>query len=126
MSVPFLYHLHEEPFDYYRYTPYALKHLAQNAGLEMISIQHYGSAFGMLVDITSKIGQSLVDGLCKLLPKCISAGIRSVVHQILRGFQQLCFLLLKQGWVLKMLDRLNLSYRTALGYIAVFTVRRTI
>ena len=32
ISVPLLSGLHEEPHDYYRYTPYGLKHLMQEAG----------------------------------------------------------------------------------------------
>jgi SAM-dependent methyltransferase len=96
ISVPFLYHLHEEPFDYYRYTIYALKYIAQNAGLKAISTRHYGSAFGVLADISSKIGQSVIDALCNLLPKCISVVIKLVGYKVLRWYQQLCFVILKQ------------------------------
>ncbi|MCE1245585.1 MAG: class I SAM-dependent methyltransferase [Firmicutes bacterium] len=41
-SSPFQFGLHEEPVDFYRYTPYGLKHLAGKAGFETISIESAG------------------------------------------------------------------------------------
>ncbi|MDR2600762.1 MAG: class I SAM-dependent methyltransferase [Oscillospiraceae bacterium] len=35
LSVPFLYHLHEQPRDFYRYTTYGLQYLAENAGFKI-------------------------------------------------------------------------------------------
>lgn len=37
-SVPFFWHLHEEPRDFYRYTKYGLKHLFEKTGFELIEI----------------------------------------------------------------------------------------
>jgi SAM-dependent methyltransferase len=38
-TVPFIWHLHEEPRDYYRYTKYGLDYQFQKAGLEVIEIK---------------------------------------------------------------------------------------
>ncbi len=43
ITCPFVWPLHEEPYDYARYTPYALRHLASNAGLEVVAIERTGS-----------------------------------------------------------------------------------
>lgn len=37
-SVPFIWHLHEEPRDFYRYTKYGLKYLFEKAGFEVLQI----------------------------------------------------------------------------------------
>lgn len=37
-SVPFIWHLHEEPRDFYRYSKYGLKYLFEKVGYEIITI----------------------------------------------------------------------------------------
>lgn len=39
LTVPFVGELHEEPHDYYRYTPYALEHLLGGAGFAEIAVR---------------------------------------------------------------------------------------
>ena len=41
-TVPFLWNLHEIPFDEYRYTPFALERLLREAGFDQISISIHG------------------------------------------------------------------------------------
>ena len=38
-SVPFIWHLHEEPRDFYRYTKYGLDYLFKKVGFEVIEIK---------------------------------------------------------------------------------------
>jgi len=38
-SVPFIWHLHEEPRDFYRFSKYGLKHLFEKVGFEIIEIK---------------------------------------------------------------------------------------
>lgn len=38
-TVPFIWHLHEEPRDFYRYTKYGLDHLFRKVGFEVIEIR---------------------------------------------------------------------------------------
>lgn len=42
VTVPFIFYLHETPFDFYRYTPYALKKLFNDANLDFIELAAYG------------------------------------------------------------------------------------
>jgi SAM-dependent methyltransferase len=54
LNVPFYYYLHEEPYDYYRYTKYALLRFAETTGFEIILIKEVGGAPEIVVDIVSK------------------------------------------------------------------------
>ena len=39
LQVPFMWHVHEEPYDYFRYTRYGLKYLFEKAGFKNIEIE---------------------------------------------------------------------------------------
>jgi SAM-dependent methyltransferase len=54
MNVPFLYWLHEQPHDYYRFTEHALRLLIANAGLSLLLLESFGGAPQILADVTSK------------------------------------------------------------------------
>jgi SAM-dependent methyltransferase len=54
LGIPFFYWLHEEPFDYFRYTEHALRYLCTNAGLVVTEIVPYGGLPEVLVDLTGK------------------------------------------------------------------------
>jgi SAM-dependent methyltransferase len=54
LNVPFFYLLHEEPYDYYRYTKYALRRFAESAGFEIILLKELGGAPEIMVDIIAK------------------------------------------------------------------------
>ena len=54
MNVPFFYWLHEEPYDYYRYTKYSLRVMAEESGFEVVEIDPLGWAPEILTDITAK------------------------------------------------------------------------
>lgn len=55
MNVPFFYWLHEHPFDYYRYTKYALQSMCEDAGFEILELKPYGGAPEIITDIFAKI-----------------------------------------------------------------------
>ena len=67
VDVPFLHEIHHAPHDYYRYTPYALKALAQTAGLEVVEIRPSGGYFRalshMLEEAPTVFSRSSVSGL---------------------------------------------------------------
>src|SRR6516225_3576415 len=54
LNVPFCYRMHEEPYDYYRYTKYALQRFAQETGFDTILIKEIGGTPEIVVDIISK------------------------------------------------------------------------
>jgi SAM-dependent methyltransferase len=59
MNAPFLYWLHEEPHDYFRYTAHALKSMAEDSGLTIIKLEPCGGAPEVLADISSKLAMRL-------------------------------------------------------------------
>jgi SAM-dependent methyltransferase len=120
LSVPFLYQIHEEPDDFFRYTRFGLEKLSKDAGFEIVFLSHYGSALGVMVDVISKIIHAVVMGFRRLLPKIISSPIKLVVVACLRLFQYICFIILKQKPAVLLLGRLNLSQKIPLGYVGVF------
>jgi len=125
LTVPFFYHLHEEPYDFFRYTPHGLKYLGEQSGLSIIESNHYGSALGVLVDITAKVCYSALTATTSVVGKYTSNRIASFPKKIgdmlLILFQQVMFWLLKQKLILLLLTKLRLSPRIALGYTVVFT-----
>lgn len=54
-SVPFLYRLHEEPYDYFRYTAHALQRLAGEAGLQVTLLRPYGAGLDVVCDLLAKL-----------------------------------------------------------------------
>ena len=55
LNCPFFYWLHEEPYDYYRFTKHALRAMAEESGFEVIEIKPLGGAPEIMADITSKV-----------------------------------------------------------------------
>lgn len=47
LSVPFFYPLHDEPYDFFRYSPHGVKHLLSKAGLKVIEIKSQGGFIAM-------------------------------------------------------------------------------
>lgn len=54
LNVPFMYGLHEQPHDYYRYTEFALRRFAASAGLLVLVLERLGGAPEVLADIAAK------------------------------------------------------------------------
>jgi SAM-dependent methyltransferase len=48
LQVPFQWHVHEAPHDYFRYTPYGLKYLFEDAGFVDITIEPQSGFFSMV------------------------------------------------------------------------------
>ncbi|MCK1707676.1 MULTISPECIES: class I SAM-dependent methyltransferase [unclassified Bradyrhizobium] len=59
VSVPFYYPLHEAPFDFYRYTEFALRRLMVESGMKVVSLEPLGGSVEILADILSKNIMSL-------------------------------------------------------------------
>jgi hypothetical protein len=54
LTTPFLYWLHEKPHDYFRLTEFALRRFCDEAGLEVVSLDTYGGAPDVVIDIVAK------------------------------------------------------------------------
>jgi SAM-dependent methyltransferase len=48
LSAPFCFRLHEEPHDYYRFSPHGLRHMCARAGLEVVELHPQGSLWSVL------------------------------------------------------------------------------
>ncbi len=55
IAVPFLYKIHEEPYDYHRYTEFSLRRMCQESGLRIIEFEPYGTYFDVLFDTVNKV-----------------------------------------------------------------------
>ncbi|SRR6266480_1037127 len=47
LTCPMSWELHEKPYDYFRYTFYGIKYLADKAGLELVESKEQGGAFAV-------------------------------------------------------------------------------
>jgi SAM-dependent methyltransferase len=56
MTVPLVWFLHEEPYDYYRYTPHGLRFLLEGAGFAELEIVPSGDAFSTLAELVANLG----------------------------------------------------------------------
>jgi len=54
LNVPFFYKLHEKPFDFYRYTEFALRNFAENSGFSVVVLVPTGGVPEILTDILAK------------------------------------------------------------------------
>jgi SAM-dependent methyltransferase len=62
-NVPFCYGLHEEPYDYYRFTEHALRLHAESAGFDVLTISPLGGAPEVVADVTGKVLASVRIGV---------------------------------------------------------------
>jgi SAM-dependent methyltransferase len=89
LTCPHVYPLHEEPFDYWRPTPHAIRRFAENAGFRVLSLDTIGTAWDV-------IGTTL--GACT-----ISRGEWSLTARIaswfVRRFIHTTFWFLRRGWL---------------------------
>jgi SAM-dependent methyltransferase len=63
LTVPFIWGLHEIPFDFYRYTEFGLCHLLQDAGLDLIYIQRRGDFIGVCLALSTNFHANIVEYL---------------------------------------------------------------
>lgn len=59
-TVPFVWELHEEPHDYWRFTPYALAALLDDANLEVVEIAPRSDSLSALAQLMTNVAWSLL------------------------------------------------------------------
>jgi SAM-dependent methyltransferase len=111
LSVPFMEPIHEEPRDYYRFTPFSLRHLLDQHGFSIQKIWNKGGWWSVVLG--SFVNQSLYNWSTSLDP----AGHR---HYSVLTFMVLPICALTQ-WLAYQLDRVFHSGRYTLGYTLVAT-----
>lgn len=57
LNMPFIYWIHEAPYDFYRYTPFAIQRMAEDAGLQPVAINSIGGGLLAIADIAGKLIQ---------------------------------------------------------------------
>ena len=77
LGVPWMWEIHEAPYDYFRYTPYGLKYLFQKAGFQDIHIQPTSGFFTMLFVKINYFSLKFIKG---------SLIKRKVIRSLLRPF----------------------------------------
>jgi SAM-dependent methyltransferase len=58
-TVPFVWEEHETPYDYYRYTRYGIKHLAQSAGFSDVVVKPRTDCFTTLAQLLLNVGWAM-------------------------------------------------------------------
>ena len=71
LNVPFYYPLHSIPYDYHRFTEFALRAMCARAGLDVIELAPTGGAPEILADVSSKV--------VSMLPK-VGKGIARMIQ----------------------------------------------
>lgn len=72
MNVPFFYWIHAHPFDYYRYTNFALQRFVEGSELRLVSLNAIGGVVEVLADIVGKAVSKI-----PLIGYALSAAIQS-------------------------------------------------
>jgi SAM-dependent methyltransferase len=99
VTVPHLSRLHEEPHDFFRYTGYGLRALAERVGLEVLEVRPYG---GLATFLGHQVSTGLLGSLWSVRV------VREVAYQVNR-----IALVYPALWVDRLVDRQHLF---ATGY----------
>lgn len=103
LNVPFHYWIHEQPYDYYRYTKAALEYFAEESNFEILILEELGGGIEVLTDFHSKI-------ICPKIP-LIGKELAIVI-------QKLNLFFLKTGVGKKMLRNTSKSFALCYGLVA--------
>ena len=122
VELPFLYWLHEEPYDFGRYTEHWLRRAAGCAGLKVDRIQPYGGLAAVSGDVSAKAVQIAADRLRGYLPAVMGRAMARLAAWINRRGQRAVFHCFVSS------ARRGGASRSAskfpLGYVAVFSKPR--
>lgn len=88
MQVPWQWMVHEAPYDFYRYSPYGLKHMFEKAGFQDVQVEPEGGFFSMWFLKICYFLRRLVKG-----PKPLKILILILLAPFMILFQALGFLL---------------------------------
>ena len=55
INVPFMYWIHEAPYDYHRYTEFMLRKLVKDEGMDVVKLEALGGGYAVLIDLVAKL-----------------------------------------------------------------------
>lgn len=79
MNVPFMYWVHEAPYDYHRYTEFMLRKMVEDANMRVIKLDALGGGWVVLIDLLSKLFMNrpkVVNAIQKLGPKLLASRLK--------------------------------------------------
>jgi len=65
LSVPFIYPLHDEPYDFFRFTEHGLTRLVQQCGMEILELDAQGGFFSLAGELFNLYCLQKIDNLLK-------------------------------------------------------------
>jgi SAM-dependent methyltransferase len=84
LTVPFVGELHEEPYDFYRYTRYGLRELCERAGFEEVRVEPLTGYFTTVAQVMRNCGLSIgLDGERSDLRRRLIAAVFRVVARVM-------------------------------------------
>jgi SAM-dependent methyltransferase len=98
LTTPFLVGGHQEPHDYYRYTRFALRRLAADAGLEVVQIQPGGGFFVLLAILLDRVPNYVFPPSLRGWHRNMTLPLKAVLRVIFTAIP---------GLVLPLFDRLD-------------------
>ncbi len=98
VQVPWQWWIHEAPYDYFRYTPYGLKHMFESAGFVDVQVEPQAGFFTMVTLKINNFSRRFVKG-----PRPIRSFLKSLFSIFWYLGQKLCPLLdkLDRNWELE-------------------------
>ncbi|MEO7036164.1 MAG: class I SAM-dependent methyltransferase [Polyangiaceae bacterium] len=121
LSAPFQFRLHEQPHDYYRYSPHGLRVLCAAAGLEVVEVHNQGSLWSVLAHkLNSYLAFRVarVGGLAQAMGKLPHEG-RAQASTRLWTLPLVAPLMLGLAGSARVLDRIAPDDEEALGFLIV-------
>jgi SAM-dependent methyltransferase len=121
LAAPFSFRLHEEPMDFFRYTPYGLRELCNEAGLTVITVEQIGSLWSL---VGHKLNSYLALNIARMGGVAQDMGKLSHEAPDQPGARVWTFpfvvpaILLVAGWA-RLMDRLFFDRQEALGFVIV-------
>ena len=115
LSAPFVHVLHEEPFDFFRFTPIGLQHLVKGAGFEVVNTWARGGVLSVLVSLWGRYLMGFLRRFLNRLPRRFES---LFVTPLIRWPQRLAayWLINHRRWGGALFDP---SQSLSLGYVLV-------
>jgi SAM-dependent methyltransferase len=121
LSAPFQFRLHEEPHDYFRYSPHGLRVLCADAGLEIVEVLAQGSLWSVLghkLNSYLAFRVARLDGLAQSMGKLAHEGARPAPPR-LWTLPLVAPSLLGIAGAARLLDRLAPEPTETLGFVVI-------